>query len=918
MPPELPRFVALCNELAHAAPDALPDASAAPAAASTPPPVDDEAGSHPAALASSEPLQDVGMLDGDPPGGDGFADRPVPDAEGVRGLPAPHTVPGLPFAEFSEVVTFDAYVVAPGHQPEKLFFPLQVPCEVRDAELAVKRHLKQLRLPFADVVVAAKPQPWPDVSVFLVQPAWTTYAGLSAVVLDMTRMPIGSTGPIVACFLTRPTNRVEILRETGFYSSPTTRIYVGSCAEPLGDQDQVFLDHGCLVTLCRDDQPPVYPRSLRQRLSSTAPWSDTNSWPPVRAPQALAVLHVSGRYTFGRVRPSNEPLDRDIASFVGVERRNVHFLSPGTDCLVNLSYRGSHLKGVVALVEYTLEGDIPLTIFLDLRQVAGSSQFAVLKDPRLTYEAILGLLPVQPPIGWRVVVEGGRRRHGYVKVQTGDTLLLGFVPAEDVFSDLEASSTSPASSEGGDGDDGEDGEEEDPDEDVSGPVSQTSTRSRSRRRQHGGEPSPASPASGDPSFDPTAALHLSCVKASAWVDDCPQGNDELLSKLASACVSSGTALTVNSCLCSGNIPFSCGVPVKTCRVPDFTDYSLSRNPNEANRTTGENRDREPFDRTPLRPPAPVYAAPLPEAPMQQWQEASVHLVVLVPRYKPEVITLTIQLPVAVHEVLVGLNPLRHPDARRLFPHLTPVMRQPFRHFAVILAGPCWPAEGLEVLFDVRLAEPYLQAGRASENSTREGLLQAAGLSQWLTAAVWVAPFHEPLPPHVRVRLEAGALIVFQPRDFDRPSPVSFAAMLASPDGWDHEAALPFRFDPSLWIVHDTGDTGLLMPPGGRRLSRNELAAFLGYRLEGLVTAAPEPPIRDFCQQGFVYSAVVAVSQVLTGRPRGPGQPCIVFLDLRPILQDLSWFLLDPDFVSLEQALTAARRTCPEGYQVIRL
>ena len=53
-----------------------------------------------------------------------------------------------------------------------------------------------------------------------------------------------------------------------------------------------------------------------------------------------------------------------------------------------------------------------------------------------------------------------------------------------------------------------------------------------------------------------------------------------------------------------------------------------------------------------------------------------------------------------------------------------------------------PAEGLEVLFDVRLAEPYLQAGRASENSTREGLLQAAGLSQWLTAAVWVAPFHE--------------------------------------------------------------------------------------------------------------------------------------------------------------------------------
>ena len=200
-------------------------------------------------------------------------------------------------------------------------------------------------------------------------------------------------------------------------------------------------------------------------------------------------------------------------------------------------------------------------------------------------------------------------------------------PAEDVFSDLEASSTSPASSEGGDGDDGEDGEEEDPDEDVSGPVSQTSTRSRSRRRQHGGEPSPASPASGDPSFDPTAALHLSCVKASAWVDDCPQGNDELLSKLASACVSSGTALTVNSCLCSGNILSA--VECQLRRVAFLTlltilclGIPMRQIGQQVKTETGE-----PFDRTPLRPPAPVYAAPLPEAPMQQWQEASVHLVV---------------------------------------------------------------------------------------------------------------------------------------------------------------------------------------------------------------------------------------------------------------------------------------------------
>ena len=448
MPPGLPDFVAACEDVVQAMPEILRDPVVPSASAGSDTGIPEFSGRHAMAQMQQDSLRDTGS----PPterGGDSQAADPVSGA--IRGLPAPHAVQGLPFAEFSEVVTFDAYVVAPGYQPELLFLPLQVPCETRDAEFAVSRHVKHLKLPFADVVVAAKPQPWPDASVFLVQPAWATHAGLSAVVLDMTRMPIGSTGPIVACFLTRPTNKVEILRETGLYSSPTTRIFVGTCLDPLGDDDLVFLDHGCLVTLSRDDQPPVYPKSIRQRLSSSAPWSDNNTWPPVRKPQALAVLHSSGRYMFGRLCPSDEPVDHDIAAFVGVERNRVHFLSPGVGCLERLSYRGSHLKGAIALVEYDDHGNIPPTIFLDLRQVAGSSQFAVVNDPRLTYEALLGLLPVQPPRGWRIAVEGGRRRHGYVKVSPGDTLVIGFVPAEDVMSDPGTSSTSQHSSDAEDG-----------------------------------------------------------------------------------------------------------------------------------------------------------------------------------------------------------------------------------------------------------------------------------------------------------------------------------------------------------------------------------------------------------------------------------------------------------------------------------
>ena len=159
-----------------------------------------------------------------------------------QGVPAPHVIPGLPSAEASAFCEFDAFVVAPGYHPELLTFPLQFPCEPSDAEAAVARHLQLLRLQFADVVVAAKPQPWPDASVFLVRPAWATFAGLTTVVIDATKMPVAGNGPIFSCFLTRPTNRVEILREAGFYGLPQCNIFVGLHPDPLAEHEIVYLE----------------------------------------------------------------------------------------------------------------------------------------------------------------------------------------------------------------------------------------------------------------------------------------------------------------------------------------------------------------------------------------------------------------------------------------------------------------------------------------------------------------------------------------------------------------------------------------------------------------------------------------------------------------------------------------------------
>ncbi|CAE7762327.1 unnamed protein product [Symbiodinium sp. CCMP2456] len=226
-----------------------------------------------------------------------------PENRGPRGVPSVTTIPAQPSAAQHEVIDFDAYVVAPGYQPEALTLPLQLPCEVRDAEFAVSRHLQSLRLPYSDVVIAADPQPCTSASTFIVLPPWTTHAGASAVVLDLTRMPLDGQGPIIACFLTRPTNFEEICREAGLYSMPQEKfVFIGTSETPLRPGE---LGH-----------------------------------------------------------------------------------------LERVSYRGSHCRGVVALID---------------KQVMGASQFAILDDPKLGYDTLQRFVPV---------------------VQSGDSLVLGLVPAE--------------------------------------------------------------------------------------------------------------------------------------------------------------------------------------------------------------------------------------------------------------------------------------------------------------------------------------------------------------------------------------------------------------------------------------------------------------------------------------------------------
>ncbi|CAE7453752.1 unnamed protein product [Symbiodinium sp. CCMP2592] len=398
----------------------------------------------------------------------------------------------MPEAGVHHRVACQVYVVSPYYDPQLLQLYWTVPCEARDAERYVSRHLRHTHFPHASMFVACQPQPSREFATFLAIPEWTTFAGLSGVVLDLRAATIGQEGPIIGSFLSRPTTAAEIRREAGLYSMGRCHIMVGTSNDPLRDDEQVYLDNGSLVRLIRVEYEVADLPSLDHILSSETMDCFQGPLPAMPTSRVLQLLHSAGRYFFSGQRAAGQPLHTAIVEFVGVPAGSVTFHSPGEGCCERLCFRGMRVRDTLVLADRSPDGAAPLVVFLDLRPVGGVIQFFSLQHPRIDYADLEAILPRPAPAGWQLTVEGGRRCRGYLEIWHRCTLLFCFAGVLEPLGE-EAPPSDPSEQSDGPGPE-EDGEEEDQTDDHS----QSSTRSRSRPR-HARTDAPGSPSS-DPSF----------------------------------------------------------------------------------------------------------------------------------------------------------------------------------------------------------------------------------------------------------------------------------------------------------------------------------------------------------------------------------------------------------------------------------
>ncbi|CAE7387388.1 unnamed protein product [Symbiodinium sp. CCMP2592] len=719
-----------------------------------------------------------------------------------------------------------------------------------------------------------------------------------------------------------------MMREAGLFSMPDgCRFFLGNRTDPIPEGEEIWLENGDVIRLVRaHETPPVF-SNLRDWLGGYRDLGFRPTFPHIYPARAVMLLHHTGRYMFSRHVEGRGPVDEAAAEFVGVRRDEVTFHAPPDGLLENLAYRGSNMRGLIAVVEKNRDGSQETVVLLDFRQIAGPPQFLRLSRARLAYTELQRVLPTAPPPGWRLVVQGGRRRTNHLDVRSGTVLVFGFqrVDATDPEFDVFSSSSEPGDSDDSADDHCEGAEEEPLTDDMS-------TRSCSHPQGARG-PSPSSDRSFRGSFpaEPQGALAKGWMPPLSWCREFTIGFSPSLEPLFSSLGQPAWGLPIAPLAkafdhvgfwLTSVFPTPDGLRDKTCgvrqhRVPAEPPGGAPGVPSQIDRYLGGAIPRALGDRSPDRPPPPDWRQPRPVPVVAPPPPAFIHgiLVAMTPGYKPDCSVLALRTPCELDFAIREVQSVRDPEDRRRFPRVFPAVPQPSHEYAVLIAMPRWFNGLVAVLFDCRRWSGKMFVEQVTDRPTREELLTAAGcgIGAWLY--VTTSTFEGALQPGQQVGLFDGAVVKISPYDPDPVRGLLLEQMLRSAERWNVHAQLPFSYAPAIWLLSDERPLRLDVESLHVPIRSSVVAEALHYDPHHIALKPLSPPVTDHDARGW-GSAAVVIATTRVPRHRGPGAvPVAVAYDQRPILQDLVWGLEQDSRLLVQDLADRYAHICPLGMHV---
>ena len=406
----------------------------------------------------------------------------------------------------------------------------------------------------------------------------------------------------------------------------------------------------------------------------------------------------------------------------------------------------------------------------------------------------------------------------------------------------------------------------------------------------------------------------------------PTRNDQvLLSHGCTIVVRLETALdsTANSVHAPDVHPTAIAQPelVMTARLPQAPWHTHRASGAELQHAIETDMHIETFDRpAPHAPLQPILVRTAPEGPPPP-DFISASFLVLVPRYKAEVIQLVLRAPCEVNDAIQEVSDARDSDDALRCDYLYTPAWQPDRSFAVLLALPGWAEPLCGVLVDARLLDGRLFHCVLPDSFMRSTFFNYAGIQADPALRIFV---NGRLTAHNHfIQVEQGYVVTVVPPGQRMPPLHALEDMLASSRHWTRPCPnFPGPAEAAFLLLSDGGakllnfaTADIPSPEGFRRLA----VSTFQYDLDKTSFCVAHPRVTNCQHNGQACDAVVAATEQVVRVPKPPGRvfyQSVVFIDLRPILQDFTWELVHDGLINLDRVERQYCHAMPAGYSVV--
>ena len=308
---------------------------------------------------------------------------------------------------------------------------------------------------------------------------------------------------------------------------------------------------------------------------------------------------------------------------------------------------------------------------------------------------------------------------------------------------------------------------------------------------------------------------------------------------------------------------------------------------------------------------------MPEA--QETQVPQCCFLILAVDFRPEVVSIDLQLPCDVDDALQRVADSRTADHAVHLDNLQPASPQPDEAFGVLLALPDWPVESAIVVIDARAVDGRLFAHAIRGRFNRQSLLAQLGIDDGLGLRVYLQG--TVLDDTTWYAFQTGETIFFKLRDEPLPPPVHLDHMLLDGYEWgDHCPSYEGPHFPAFRVLSDGGQHMILVDVDRVRNFadfQQVVKDHLRLRSDQPVICSSVPRVTDLAVLGQSCKAILVASERVLRLPMPPSRLSlytpIVFVDCRCILKGFTWLAAASGLVDLERLVASFRDDAPVGY-----